>query len=1048
MALNKVKGLLSLPSLPLESPPKMQKEVGAGTLTFSFASPKGRDSFAADVTKETLDSLQAEVRGFLKSAREMCVHTQHISSLLSNALSSRRGDNDGSDASCTARAYVNGAFTMLDRWLLELELGIESKVLGPLETFELEKEAGEHSKRDMQPLQDAMTNLRGQLSAVGGSETAESRGYSGAPAVSLESEDAHIAHYKTITGVLHDMRSLQSAFFKTAAECVLRPPQAPEETVRAAAAYTAAQTKSFSSSGTSSECGSRHTAMDSGVDVLAAAAAALALNGGCVEAPWLPFAERELLSPTRQPTQETNSTDAQDTMVSIVEEEGWEGPVDWQKPDRIPPALPPPPASNASISAATSPTEEESLGHLVTEQALAQGTVPLHRTGSAHRVLRSSVSGDLPPRKPSQEMTTLANAATTAHHFMLRKRSSFDAQPVLTDVGESGGSSAPPVDSTEADSDQKTLLISPASGAGVRRRSTSAPMIAGIFHLPQPTSRSRGESWESGPADVNYPSTRYSGHGGDAGLAAEAFAHEDKSRSGSITPTDHLDDSAVDPARIAAAAALAQPLITSPLALQHESLHPLAAACHYLDAVDLARSSCVSSVWRRGLEAAPGVWRACVRAPGGVPPEKRCGFYVHVLYGRPSWWQLRGTASLRRSAVNGAGGGAAASWRRPQGLYSQLCKEAEVAAAVIAERGDDDSITSASVPGENAAAAKLERQLATSFRIIDQDLERTWPGASVEDEESSSENVPGSVLQDAAEAAGGGTSSRSLETRAQLRNILRAFSLYSRRVSYCQGMNFLALSLLEAGGNEEDAFWALCGFSDRLAMEGMWCPGLHRLEFALFALDQLLQKHVPALAAHFTSIGISLGMFASRWFVTLFSCHDTFGRTAAARVLDLFVVERWPALLAISVAVLRDLSPRLLTMDLEGVLHAMQFSRGMLFGLAPTMGRSGQVRADDSLCERMRSETILSQALALEITDSQLRDLEAAFHLGTDGDGQPLGGDLSPTGASPEGHSASNRLSNGLRSAARIFGSERGNVFNSNIKAGSIFSSNAGKSSL
>ena len=51
-------------------------------------------------------------------------------------------------------------------------------------------------------------------------------------------------------------------------------------------------------------------------------------------------------------------------------------------------------------------------------------------------------------------------------------------------------------------------------------------------------------------------------------------------------------------------------------------------------------------------------------------------------------------------------------------------------------------------------------------------------------------------------------------------------------------MNFVALALLEAAGNNEEyAFWALVGLSERLAMEGVWCPGLHRLEFALFALQ-------------------------------------------------------------------------------------------------------------------------------------------------------------------------------------------------------------------
>jgi hypothetical protein len=91
-----------------------------------------------------------------------------------------------------------------------------------------------------------------------------------------------------------------------------------------------------------------------------------------------------------------------------------------------------------------------------------------------------------------------------------------------------------------------------------------------------------------------------------------------------------------------------------------------------------------------------------------------------------------------------------------------------------------------------------------------QDLERTWPtvGAGTDDDENDAETTVTSgtsssrgvsptrmsqrlyTQQDrdeaAAEAAGEGASTRSIETRGRLRRILRAFTLYARRVSYCQ----------------------------------------------------------------------------------------------------------------------------------------------------------------------------------------------------------------------------------------------------------------------
>jgi hypothetical protein len=90
-----------------------------------------------------------------------------------------------------------------------------------------------------------------------------------------------------------------------------------------------------------------------------------------------------------------------------------------------------------------------------------------------------------------------------------------------------------------------------------------------------------------------------------------------------------------------------------------------------------------------------------------------------------------------------------------------------------------------------------------------QDLERTWPTVGGGSDENEPENEPETLTicssrgvsptrmsqqrltqQDrdeaAAEAAGEGASTRSIETRGRLRRILRAFTLYARRVSYCQ----------------------------------------------------------------------------------------------------------------------------------------------------------------------------------------------------------------------------------------------------------------------
>jgi hypothetical protein len=43
----------------------------------------------------------------------------------------------------------------------------------------------------------------------------------------------------------------------------------------------------------------------------------------------------------------------------------------------------------------------------------------------------------------------------------------------------------------------------------------------------------------------------------------------------------------------------------------------------------------------------------------------------------------------------------------------------------------------------------------------------------------------------------------------RLYNVLKAYTSYDPQIGYCQGMNFIAVTLLSHMQSEEDAFWAL-----------------------------------------------------------------------------------------------------------------------------------------------------------------------------------------------------------------------------------------------
>ncbi|KAJ9682988.1 hypothetical protein PVL29_018823 [Vitis rotundifolia] len=124
-----------------------------------------------------------------------------------------------------------------------------------------------------------------------------------------------------------------------------------------------------------------------------------------------------------------------------------------------------------------------------------------------------------------------------------------------------------------------------------------------------------------------------------------------------------------------------------------------------------------------------------------------------------------------------------------------------------------------------------------------------------------------------------------------LYNVLKAYSVYDRDVGYVQGMGFLA-GLLLLYMSEEDAFWlmvALLKGAVHAPMEGLYLVGLPLVQQYLFQFDTLVREQLPRLGEHFTQEVISPSMYASQWFITVFSYSFPFH--LALRIWDVFLYE-------------------------------------------------------------------------------------------------------------------------------------------------------------
>ncbi|XP_074570149.1 uncharacterized protein LOC141826750 [Curcuma longa] len=157
-----------------------------------------------------------------------------------------------------------------------------------------------------------------------------------------------------------------------------------------------------------------------------------------------------------------------------------------------------------------------------------------------------------------------------------------------------------------------------------------------------------------------------------------------------------------------------------------------------------------------------------------------------------------------------------------------------------------------------------------------------------------------------------------------LYNVLKAYSVFDRDVGYVQGMGFLA-GLLLLYMSEEDAFWLLVALlkgAIHAPMEGLYQPGLPLVQEYLRRFEQLVKEYLPNLGEHFSQEMINPSMYASQWFITVFSYSFPF--PLALRIWDVFLYEGVKVVFQVGLALLRFCHDDLIKLPFEKLLHALK----------------------------------------------------------------------------------------------------------------------------
>uniref|UniRef100_A0A0N5BD75 PID domain-containing protein n=1 Tax=Strongyloides papillosus TaxID=174720 RepID=A0A0N5BD75_STREA len=200
-----------------------------------------------------------------------------------------------------------------------------------------------------------------------------------------------------------------------------------------------------------------------------------------------------------------------------------------------------------------------------------------------------------------------------------------------------------------------------------------------------------------------------------------------------------------------------------------------------------------------------------------------------------------------------------------------------------------------------------------------------------------------------------------------LYKISKAYALYDEEVSYCQGLSFLAASLI-LHMDEDKAFSVLVKIMFDYGLRDLFKLGFDALQLRFYQLQRLLQDNLPNLNTFFNDIGIETHMYASQWFLTMFTAK--FPLQMVFYIVDLFLFEGIDTIFHISFALLNDSESDLMQLDFDGVLTYFRVTLPRKYRTE----ESAKALIHQAIKMKVKSEKLV--AYETEYRDIQQKELE------------------------------------------------------------------------
>ncbi|XP_043986414.1 rab GTPase-activating protein 1-like isoform X1 [Gambusia affinis] len=193
-----------------------------------------------------------------------------------------------------------------------------------------------------------------------------------------------------------------------------------------------------------------------------------------------------------------------------------------------------------------------------------------------------------------------------------------------------------------------------------------------------------------------------------------------------------------------------------------------------------------------------------------------------------------------------------------------------------------------------------------------------------------------------------------------LYKICKAYSVYDEEIGYCQGQSFLAAVLL-LHMPEEQAFCVLVKIMYEYGLRALYKNNFEDLHCKFYQLEKLMQEQLPDLWAHFQELNLEAHMYASQWFLTLFTAK--FPLCMVFHIADLLLCEGLSIIFNVALALLKTSKEDLLQADFEG---ALKFFRVQL----PKRYRAAE-----------NARRLMEQACNIKVPTKKLKKFEKEYQM-------------------------------------------------------------------